>query len=266
MEQYLNKIICGDCLEVMRGMPDKCVDLVVTSPPYDNIRDYKGYTFDFEGIAQQLTRILKDGGVIVWVVGDATVNGSETGTSFRQALYFKDVCGLNLHDTMIYNKNACAFPESNRYYQSFEYMFVFSNNFPRVVNLLKDRKNKYEGSGGVSSERQANGTLKKTKVTKCPKYGVRFNIWEIAQGYMKTTIDKEAYIHSAMFPEKLAKDHIISWSDPGDIVLDPFSGSGTTAKMAKQTDRQFIGIELSPEYCKIAEKRLAKTYYNEELF
>ena len=251
----------------MQDMPDKCVDLVVTSPPYDNLRDYKGFIFDFEGIAQQLSRIIKDGGVIVWVVSDATVNGSETGTSFRQALYFKDVCGLNLHDTMIFDKKSMSFPEIVRYYSSFEYMFVFSRSKPKVINLLSDRKNKQSGPNGCVSKRMKDGSIKKKNFgTKILEYGVRFNVWHCPVGYMNSATDKEAFEHPAIFPEKLAKDHILSWSNPGDIVLDCFSGSGTTAKMAKLTDRQYIGLEISEKYCEIARQRLAKTYYNEELF
>ena len=100
----LNTIFNEDCLNTMRAMPDGVIDLVITSPPYDDLRNYKGYSFDFESIAKELFRVVKEGGVVVWVVGDATVDGSETGTSFRQALFFKEV-GFNLHDTMIYMKN-----------------------------------------------------------------------------------------------------------------------------------------------------------------
>src|SRR5690606_12389047 len=145
-ELPINQIICGDCAEIMKSWPDECIDLTVTSPPYDNLRDYKGYTFDFETIAKELYRITKPGGVVVWVVGDASINGSETGTSFRQALYFKDVCGVKLHDTMIYKKKASVFPNTNRYYQAFESMFVFSKGSPKTVHLIKDRRNLYPGS------------------------------------------------------------------------------------------------------------------------
>jgi len=264
MKEYLNKIIQGDCLEVMRGMPDKCVDLVVTSPPYDNLRDYKGYTFDFEGIAQQLTRVLKDGGVIVWVVADATVNGSETGTSFRQALYFKDVCGLNLHDTMIYGKIGCTTPQCVvvRYDQAFEYMFVFSKGVPKTMNIKCG-----DGTGRVIKKTQRKANRENEFYTGFYNEGTapEPNIFVYKNG-ASTYSERYVKKHPAVFPEKLAKDHILSWSNPGDIVLDCFSGSGTTAKMAKLTNRQFIGIELSPEYCEIARKRLDKTYYNEEMF
>lgn len=256
-DDYINKIICGDCLEVMKGMPDNCVDLAVTSPPYDNLRDYQGYEFNFKSIARQLFRVTKQGGVVVWVIGDATINGSESGSSFRQALYFKDV-GFNLYDTMIYEKNGPPYPSRDKYYQIFEYMFVLSKDRPKTFNPLKDRKNRwFEKWSPKRTRRNRNG-----KLIDSPHhwisgdYGVRFNIWKYNIGAGYSTKDKIAHDHPAIFPEKLAEDHIISWSNEGDVVLDPMCGSGTTCKMAKFTKRNFIGIEISPEYCKIAEDRL----------
>ena len=236
-------------------MPDKCVDLVLTSPPYDNLRNYDGYIFDFEGTAKEIKRVLKDGGVCVWVVGDATIDGSETGTSFKQALYFKEI-GMNLHDTMIYEKNGAPFPDKNRYYQCFEFMFVFSKDTPKSINLLRDRKNRWDGSFGKRSQRLKDGTLQKKEAIKCEEYGIRFNIWRINGGFGYTTKDIAAYEHPAMFPEKLAADHIISWSNKGDLIMDVLNGSGTTTKMAKQLGRKYIGIEISEKYCEIARERL----------
>lgn len=250
----LNTIIQGDCLKVMKGMADKSVDLTVTSPPYDNLRTYKGYDFRFGGIAKELFRITKDGGVLVWVVGDATIDGSETGTSFRQALSFKEI-GFNLHDTMIYEKASLSFPEENRYYPAFEYMFIFSKGKPKTVNLICDRKNNYAGTKISSHSREPDGSFRKKSGTgnKIKEYGVRFNIWRIANLEKKNRNG-----HPAPFPERLAQDHILSWSNVGDLVLDPMCGSGTTCKMAKIHGRNFIGIEISPEYCKIANERLAQ--------
>jgi len=247
----------------MRGMPDNCIDLTVTSPPYDNLRTYKGYSFNFEEVAKELYRITKPGGVVVWVVGDATIKGSETGTSFRQALYFKDI-GFNLHDTMIYAKDGCPFPEVNRYSPSFEYMFILSKGKPSKANLIADKPNKWANKKKCASStcREADGTLVKPSAYKAApnrmvkEFGVRGNVWLINRGYMKTTKDKEAYKHPAIFPEQLANDHIISWSNPGDLVFDPFVGSGTTCKMAKLNGRNYIGIDISQEYCDIANKRI----------
>ena len=255
-ELPINQIICGNCIEIMKSWSDECIDLTVTSPPYDNLRDYKGYTFDFETIAKELYRITKPGGVVVWVVGDATINGSETGTSFRQALYFKDVCGFRLHDTMIYKKKASKFPNTNRYYQAFEYMFVFSKGRPKTVNLIRDRRNLCSGSAVSGADRKKDGTFKARRKGKIiSKLGVRFNIWEYSTGSICVR-DEIAFRHPAVFPEQLAADHIISWSNPGDIVLDPMCGSGTTCKMALKLGRKFIGIDIAEEYCDIARKRV----------
>lgn len=250
----------GDCLEVMKQIPDKSIDLTVTSPPYDNLRTYNGYTFNFEETAKELYRITKDGGIIVWVVGDATIKGSETGTSFKQALYFKEI-GFNLHDTMIYKKTGCPFPESNRYYPIFEYMFILSKGKPKTTNLIKDRENKYAGCkvARKSHARQVDGSVKENSAYRIDKdrvlkdVGVRFNIWEVTSS---RNINSDTGNHPAIFPEQLSNDHILSWSNEGDIVFDPMAGSGTTLKMAKLNNRQFIGCEISSEYCDIIKERV----------
>jgi DNA modification methylase len=255
----LNKLYNIDCMDGMKLLDTKSIDLTVTSPPYDNLRTYKGFAWDFESIAKELHRVTKDGGVVVWVVSDATVNGSETGTSFKQALYFKEI-GFNLHDTMIYQKSGITFPETSRYYPSFEYMFILSKGKPKTVNLISDRVN-IQGNKRMSGNgREPNGSLKIKNGTKQKRLiktiGVRYNVWLIDNGYMKTTKDKEAYKHPAMFPEQLAQDHILSWSNKGDIILDPFIGSGTTAKAAVKYQRNFIGFEISNEYFNIAQNRV----------
>jgi site-specific DNA-methyltransferase (adenine-specific) len=251
------KLIQGDCLEVMKSLPSQSIDLTVTSPPYDNLRNYKGYSFDFEGIAKELYRVTKDGGVVVWVVGDATINGSETGTSFKQALYFKEI-GFNLHDTMIYQKNNFANPSSNRYHQIFEFMFILSKGKPKSFNPIKDRKNVCAGESnwGANKARQKDGSFKERPKKIVSEYGMRYNIWKFMTSKGFATKDNFAYSHPAIFPEKVAYDHIISWSNERDIVLDCFLGSGTTGKVAKQLNRQFIGIEISPEYLEIAKNRI----------
>lgn len=252
----------------MSRMPDGFVDLTVTSPPYDNLRDYNGYSFDFESIAKELFRVTKKGGVVVWVVGDATINGSETGTSFRQALYFKEI-GLNLHDTMIYEKHS-QFPDSNRYYKEFEYMFVFSSGPPATVNLIQDRRNKKGGQKIIKYQREKNGEMVKSSSTAkgytYKDFGVRGNVWFYDTGYNLSSKDKIAFNHPASFPEKLAADHIKSWSNEGDIVYDPFMGSGTTAKMAHLLKRKWIGSEISQEYVDLANKRLFQYVNQKQLF
>ncbi len=255
-EVPLNKIICGDAVEVMRTMPSDSVDLVITSPPYDDLRNYNGYSFNLDGMAKGLFRVMKKGGVVVWVVGDQTIKGDETGTSFRQALYFKQV-GFNLFDTMIYLKTPRGAVGNNKtYWQTFEYMFVFSKGTPKTINLLKDRENEDERDGDSGTKRLSDGSLLKLKRAGYSKYGRRTNVWKYLIGKGHSATDNIAYKHPAIFPEKLVQDHITSWSNLGDVVLDPMCGSGTTCKMAKLNKRDFIGIDVSSEYCKIAEERL----------
>lgn len=239
-----------------RHIPDNSIDLTVTSPPYDDLREYNGYTFEFEPIAAELWRVTKPGGVVVWVVADATVNGSETGTSFRQALRFMEL-GFNLHDTMIYDKNSFRFPDPTRYHQVFEYMFILSNGRPKTINAIKDRDVMWSDDRDFYTKREVDGSFTKRKGIKSQEKGKRFNIWTYAIGGQNSSKDKDAFNHPAIFPEALARDHIISWSNPGDIVLDPMCGSGTTLKMAVEQGRQYIGIDISQEYVDLAEKRVA---------
>lgn len=242
------KLITGDNVTVLRQFPDDFVDLTVTSPPYDNLRTYNGFTWDFEALAKELYRVTKPGGVVVWVVSDSILGRSETLTSFRQAIYFKDVCGFNVHDTMIYEKSGFSNPSVNRYHQIFEFMFILTKGSIGTFNPLKDRPNKYVGEMGRNNV---------DKKCKRDTFGMRYNIWRFANGKNHTAKwNDSAFKHPAPFPEALANDHIISWSNEGDIVLDPFMGSGTTGKMALLNNRKFIGIELSPEYVEIAKKRI----------
>ena len=258
MAKLKNTIICGDAGIVLPRLSDDYIDLTVTSPPYDDLRMYSGFSFDFEQIAQELKRVTKQGGVVVWVVGDATIKGSETGTSFRQALYFME-CGFNLHDTMIYQKSHFANPSKGRYHQIFEYMFVFSKGKPKTFNPILDKPVKYGKPWGKASARNADGTLS-TRIGNSGdrKLGMRTNIFKYSTGFGFNTKDKQAHKHPAIFPEQLVADHIKSWSNEGDTILDPFNGSGTTTKMARLLNRSYIGIDVSREYCDIAEQRLSQ--------
>lgn len=251
-------LLQGDCLDKLKDIPDGSIDLVVTSPPYDNLRTYEVsediFPFSkFELIAQQLSRVLSDGGVIVWVVNDAVVDGSETLSSFRQSIYFKDVCGLNMHDTMIWLKDSLSFPCKTRYGQVFEYMFVFSKGTPKTVHKISDRKNKWFGAQIHGTSRNKDGSMfrkSNDKKTDVNEYGERFNVWKLP------TEKNNVTGHPAVFPVNLARDHVISWSDEGDTVLDPFMGSGTTGVACRNLNRNFIGIELNPKYFDIAKSRI----------
>jgi site-specific DNA-methyltransferase (adenine-specific) len=247
-------LINKDCLETIKTFPDEFIDLTVTSPPYDNLRDYNGSLEYFnseicENIIKELYRVTKSGGCVVWVVNDATVNGSETGTSFKQALFFMK-CGFNLHDTMIWVKDGGGAIGSNKCYtQNFEYMFVFSKGRPKTTNLIKDKINKSYGidKSGIG-RRNKDGTFKIEKRKASSPFSKRNNWWYIPP--------EKGGEHPAVFPEKLAEGHIISWSNPNDMVFDPFMGSGTTGKMAVLNGRNFIGCEINKEYFDIAQKKI----------
>ncbi|MBR5853733.1 MAG: site-specific DNA-methyltransferase [Alistipes sp.] len=261
IDNFIGQITNGDSAVVLSTIKSNSVDLVVTSPPYDELRDYNNdsvWDFNsFKKIARQLYRVVKDGGVVVWVVGDSVVKGNKSLSSFKQALYFQQI-GFNMFDVIIYEKAGTAPPHKNRYFNAFEYMFVLSKGNPKTINLLEDKPNKWANHStfGNVTRREQDGTLtpKGRKVVK--PFGVRTNIWRYNNGKGFSTKDKIAYEHPAIFPEKLAQDHIISWSNEGDIVLDPFCGSGTVAKVASLLNRKWVGIEISSEYCKIANERL----------
>ena len=258
------ELMQGDCREIMAGFEPDCIDLTVTSPPYDNLRTYNNSSVwnweVFTEIADQLFRVTKQGGVVVWVVGDATIKGSETGTSFKQALYFKDI-GFNLHDTMIYAKANVGMydPRNLRYKSAFEYMFVLSKGKPLVYNPIKDRPTRNPGrqlsrSNGRTTQGQIRKQHRKSIIQAA--FQDRFNVWEYFTGNNLSTKDAIALKHPAIFHENLAHDHIISWSNEGDTVFDPMMGSGTTGKMAKRLNRDFIGIEKDEKYFEIARNRI----------
>ncbi len=252
----INRIYNEDCIDTLKRMDDSVLDMTITSPPYDNLRTYNEFSFDAERIITELYRTTKEGGVVVWVVGDATIKGSETGTSFRQALLFMDK-GFRLHDTMIYQKTGTPFPSKVRYNQCFEYMFVFSKGKPKTFNPIM-KPNKTAGAVRHTRKyRNKKGELVAGFNGKPVKeMGIENNVWVIKNGMYKSTHDKIAFEHPAIFPEELCEKHIKSWSSEGDIVFDPFMGSGTTAKMAILNNRNYVGSEISKEYCDVAHQRL----------
>lgn len=247
--------------ELLKEFPEGCIDLVVTSPPYDDLRDYEKksvWNFDvFREIAQELYRVIKPGGVVVWVIGDKTDKGRKSLTSFKQALYFQEI-GFSMFDVIIYEKAGAGPPHPNRYFNAFEYMFVLSKDKPKTIHILRDKPNKWAGHStyGEVTRREKDGSLTNKGKKVVNEFGVRTNIWRYANGKGYATKDKFAYEHPAIFPEKLVEDHIHSWSNPGDIVLDPFGGSGTTAKMAQLMGRNWVLIEAVSDYYEIAKKRM----------
>ena len=248
-----NNIYNMDCVDGMKMLSCESIDLIVTSPPYDDLRTYNGYSWDFQAVANEIFRVMKPGGVVVWVVNDATTSGSESGSSFKQALYFKNI-GFNLHDTMIWVKDGGGAVGSRYCYsQNFEFMFVFSKGKPKAVNLICDKPNRSFGQDkSGAGRRKKSGEVRIRNRKPASPFSKRNNWWYIPP--------QKGGDHPAVFPERLAEDHIRTWSNPGDIILDPFMGSGTTGKMALLNKRKYIGFEISEQYCKLAKKRISDAF------
>lgn len=253
----------GDNVEIMKNIPEESIDLTITSPPYDNIRVYTKESEwnlnKFLEVAKELFRITKNGGTVVWIVNDQTLNGSETGSSFTQALKFIEI-GFNLHDTMIYDKGFSKFPDKTRYGQSFEYMFILTKGKIKTFNPIKCECKEFKKGvkQKIITDRNKEGNLQE-KTVKINEFKTERNVWLIDSGFNRSTTDKIAFNHPAIFPEKLANDHILSWSNENDLIFDPFNGSGTTAKMCKILKRKFVGIDISKEYIDIAIQRIKQT-------
>jgi DNA modification methylase len=246
----INKMYNENCLDTMAKMPDNFIDLTVTSPPYDNLRTYNGYCFDFKNVAKELFRVTKKGGVVVWNVNDRKHKGTKTLTSFKQALFFKEI-GFFVHDIMIWEKCTFSSPIPNMYHNVFEYMFILSKGKPKTFNPIIDKPNKKAGTKTTTTFRESNGETTKRSEKTINDFGKRYNIWKINE--VKNNVSGK---HPAPFPEQLANDHIISWSNENDLIYDPFMGSGTTGKMSILNNRKYIGSEISEEYCKIIEARI----------
>jgi len=259
----------GNCLTVMDELISKGikVDAIITSPPYDDTKNYNNslnWNFDiFKNVANKLYKSINDGGIIIWVVGDKTKNGSESGTSFRQALYFMDL-GLKLHDTMLYRKLNYTPLTHRRYEQEFEYMFCFSKGKPKTFNPIKIPC-KWAGTetwGEASYYKTDDDELTKTNKKVINDKKIKGNIFEYRTGSTKTGNVK----HPAMFPLELAEDMVKSWTNKGDVILDAFMGSGTTGVACKNLCRDFIGIEIDNKYFDIAKKRIKDTVVKKGLF
>ncbi len=254
-------ILTGDCREVLKTLADASVQMICTSPPYDDLRSYSGHCdWDFEGTALELYRVVCDGGIVCWNVGDSVVDGSETLTSFRQAIFFKDVVGFRVHDTMIYEKSNGSKPDPTRYNPCMEYIFVLSKGKPRCFNPIKDKPNVTFGKPcfGKHTMREHDGSMSVRKERKvAAEFGTRSNVWKgLTRGQEDAGL---ALDHPAMMPKWLARDLILSWSNAGDTVLDPFFGSGTSGKAALELGRKCIGIEINPQYVALARQRTETT-------
>lgn len=259
----LNTVIQSDALDFLKSLPSGSVDMILTSPPYDNLRKYKGFTWDFEGIARESYRVLKSGGVMVWVVGDSVIDGSESLTSLKQAIYFKETVGYRCHQTMIFHDPGTPFPDPTRYTRQFEYMFVLSKGRPVTINLLTG-PNKWAGDkrpeGSIKLQREQDGTRSVRRRKPVKQFGTLGNVWVIGTGHGKSTKYEAAFDQGAIFPEKLAERHIATWTNQGDLVCDFFMGSGTTADVARRMGRHYIGCDISPEYVQDIHRRLAQPY------
>lgn len=256
----LNKIYNDDNVKILKTFPDNCIDMVITSPPYEDIRDYESYVFNFPELAHELARTLKNGGVIAWNVDDKTVEFCESLNSFKQAIYFVEQCNLKLLDTMIYNK-INYLPRQlaiKRYQPAFEYVFIFTKNKPKTFNPIVDVEIVGNVDRKTHNRRQKDGSIKVREIKyEKKKYRARGNVWNYNTGYMLSTKDKIAFQHPAIMHEQLVEDLMISWTNENDIVLDPFMGSGTTGKVAVKNNRNYVGIEISEKYCNIANERIA---------
>ena len=268
----LNRTHCGDAAKMLAELPDACVDLTVTSPPYDDMgadfvpipkkgmRKYDGYQWDFMKIAKQLYRVTEDGGIVVWIVAPPTVGGSESLVVEYQKIFFRE-CGFKIHDTMIYRTEGLTM-NHNRYEQETEYMIVLVKGniatFNPIMVPCKWYGRDSDRTGTRYSEHDEPGTKRRSGKLRNNIHSekIKGNVWKYVVGGGHTTKDKYTRPHPARFPEALARDHILSWSHPGDLVLDPFSGSGTTGKMAVQLGRQFLGFEISQKYCDMANRRI----------
>lgn len=267
----VNQIICGDCVEVLSTFPDEFVDITISSPPYGKIRDYaNGNSYNFLLLAEQLYRVVKEGGLVAWIRNDTVEDGSKTGDTFKQTIEFMNV-GFNLYDVLIWEKSGVSYPANGRYTGIHEYIILLSKGKPKVFNPIKDVPKLWEGSWGKLTTRNQDGSLTyqnlenegkaKSGRDDTGKYGYkqRTTIWKINNGFGFNTKDEIAKEHPAIFPETLCHDIIVSWSNEGDLVLDPFCGSGTTLKMAKILNRNYIGIDISQRYCDISKQRVDNT-------
>lgn len=308
MNRFLNKVICGDCLEVMKDIPDKSVDMVLTSPPYWSLRDYgtegqiglestfQEYIKNLCKIFDETMRILKNNGTCWVVLGDTYISGGGASrhfgysdpkykngrngqhiepSAFPQSLPPKSLAmipsrfaiemqsrGWILRNEIIWHKpNAMPSSAKDRFTVDFEKIFMFSKNikykFNQQLEPYLEPMNRWGGDklkkSGISDWDVGTGqTSYRNRNMRPNKRGRNKRcVWSINT---KPTGQK----HYATYPDSLIKTPILAGSSKDDVVFDPFMGSGTTALVASELNRHFIGIEINPDYCKIAEDRLAQ--------
>jgi site-specific DNA-methyltransferase (adenine-specific) len=265
-EGLVNQILQTDCVQGMQQLPDCCIPLTVTSPPYDHFRAYGGHRFDFEAVAKELWRITMKGGIVVWVVQDQVVKGSFTGTKHRQAIYFQEL-GFGIHNELTMVTLNSRIPQKVRYTPTSHTAFVLAKGHPRAVNLLRDKPNKQAGMYKPTwSRRTREGNRETGSYGKeVARFGLRSDVWVYLVGNNVTTTDGTK--HPALMPEEMAEDLIVSWSRPGDLVFDPFAGAGTTCKMAMLNHRHYLGMEIHEPYVHVAKARLvlARKVYKKQL-
>lgn len=257
-----NSLACCECVDGMRALPPASIPLTITSPPYDQTFEYGGHLWDHEKfmlVARELWRVAMQGGVVSWVVRDQIADGDQSASSFRQALFFKGL-GFRLHNTIIIEKQIIRGISRVRYGVAPEFAFVFSKGRPRTINLIEDKENKFGGRHMRFSTRSRDGTKCKTAKALIRPFGVRGNVWRYTTGSRVTAKEDYAYDHPALMPERLAHDLIVSWSRPGDLVLDPFGGAGTTAKMALLGHRRYLSMEAHRPYHDLAVRRMADAH------
>lgn len=253
----MNGLQLGDCLEGMRQIDSNAVDLTVTSPPYDAMRDYGGHEWDFAEIATELFRITKPGGIVAWNVQNQIIGGQESLSAERQRLYFCDACGFRPHST-IYVLTTAAFrkPSKARYADTVQLVYIFSKGTPKTINILKDRKNKTAGASVRYGTRKKDGSRRYGNLKITPDLGYRTNAWYIKQCVQPHASNKFIHEHPALMPEPLAQDLVLSFSNPMELVLDPFAGAGTTARAAILSGRQYVGFEVHKPYYELAMKNI----------
>lgn len=261
MKLALNKIHHFDAVVGLRLLPADCIDLTLTSPPYDWIRDYNG-TFDpakfpFVRIAEELYRITAPGGVVLWITRDQQQDCCESGTSAKQMLYFKNI-GFNVQTMIVDSISA----RHRRYCYGMppQFCFVLSKGRPKAFHPIRDKPNTEPGRIKSWSARNRDGRIRKGKPKEIPKYGRRSHIWLYPTGFGLVSDDPLPRNAPAPMVETVAGDLMLSYSNPGDLILDPMAGLGTTGKVAVKLNRQFIGFERVRKYCDVANDRVRQAF------